>query len=112
MPADQLERSLGRHIRALRLDRRLTQVELAERANVSLGALKHLEGGSGSTTTTLLKVVRALGQEQWVEGLAPSPPAFNPLDLLADRKQRADDPSLRRRVRHRSGHLPADGSRR
>lgn len=95
---EDLERALGRQLRDLRIDRRLTQSELAERANVSLGAVKHLERGSGSTITTLAKVLRALGQERWFDTLVPDEEAFNPLDLLEARDARR--PRRPTRVRH------------
>ena len=43
MRTDELEQRLGERLRALRIQRDLTQAELAEAANVSLGALKRLE---------------------------------------------------------------------
>jgi transcriptional regulator with XRE-family HTH domain len=87
MRSDQLEKVLGTHVRNARFSQRLTQVELAERANISLGALKHLESGSGATIHTLVKVLRALGQEDWLDTLAPETAGFNPLDLLSAREE-------------------------
>lgn len=105
MAGDELEQVLGGRIRALRAARRLTQVELAERANVSVGALKHLEAGAGATITTLVKVLRALGEQGWVGTLGPAPEPFNPLQVLAARQQaaRVGRPT---RVRHRRGGTP------
>ena len=100
---DERERQLGRHVRERRLAARLTQVELADRANVSLGALKHLESGAGSTITTLVKVLRALGADEWLATLAPPPAPFDPLVLLEQRQRERSRAT--RRVRHR-----ADGS--
>jgi transcriptional regulator with XRE-family HTH domain len=97
--AERWEVELGRRLRALRLEQRLTQQELADRANVSLGAVKHLEQATGATTTTLAKVVRALGQEHWIDALAPPTAAFSPLELLEERRRRAR--RERARVRHR-----------
>jgi transcriptional regulator with XRE-family HTH domain len=98
---DELEQRLGERLRALRLQHDLTQAELAEAANVSLGALKTLERGMGSTTTTLVSVLRALGQERWLDALGPAPSRFNPLDVLEARNRRAarssDAPRVRRR---------------
>ena len=82
---EDLEAVLGSSVRALRIDRRLTQVELAELANVSLGALKNLESGRGSTTSTLVRVVHALGRDGWLHALAPTAATFNPLDLIEPR---------------------------
>lgn len=100
MRTDEIEKELGGRIRGLRIGRRLTQVELAELANVSVGALKNLEGGSGSTTTTLVKVLRALGQEHWIDTLGPGPAPFNPLDLLDSRQRHSRRATQPTRVRH------------
>jgi transcriptional regulator with XRE-family HTH domain len=94
---EDLEEELGASARALRIDRGLTQVELAERANVSVGALKNLESGRGSTTRTLVKVAHALGQDSWLHALAPTVASFNPLDLIAPRG--SSKRNERRRVR-------------
>ena len=91
----KFEQTLGAAIRALRLDRRLTQLELAERANVSLGAVKNLESGRGSTTTTLVRVVHAFGEDSWLELLRPVRSSFNPLDL-ADQRRRSGQAGPRR----------------
>ena len=88
MAADEMERNLGAGVRALRLGAELTQVELAERANVSVGALKHLESGAGATITTLVKVLRALDADGWLATLAPST-AFDPMALLEQRRKEA-----------------------
>ncbi len=101
MRTDELERQLGERLRALRIRRDLTQAELAEAANVSLGALKRLERGLGSTTTTLVSVLRALDEVRWLEALGPGPTRFNPLDVLDARNKRTaattDAPRVRRR---------------
>ncbi len=101
MQTEELEQRLGERLRALRIQRDLTQAELAEAANVSLGALKRLERGRGSTTTTLVRVLRALDQERWLDALGPAPSRFNPLDVLEARNRRAarsaDAPRVRRR---------------
>ena len=80
--ADQLEETLGHNVRARRIAAGLSQAEVAERANVSVGAVKHLEQGSGSTLRTLTRVLRVLGAEGWLDQLAPAPARFDPLELL------------------------------
>jgi transcriptional regulator with XRE-family HTH domain len=94
---EDLAMTLGESVRALRIDHRLTQVELAKRANVSLGALKNLESGRGSSTNTLVRVVHVLGQDRWLQVLAPAPETFNPLILIEPR--RSNQPRAARRVR-------------
>lgn len=97
MRPEELEAALGARLRELRIDQRLTQVELAELANVSLGALKHLESGSGATTSSLTRVLHALGRDAWIDQLGPAS-AFNPLELLDGRPRRRPQ-----RVRHGAG---------
>jgi transcriptional regulator with XRE-family HTH domain len=104
MSVDQMEERLGQNIRATRIAQDLSQRELADRANVSLGAVKSLEKGSGSTITTFIKVVRALGQPSWIDAITPPARAFNPLDLIDDRGRRPARSSERQRVgRRRTG---------
>ena len=105
MSTEDLEQLLGERIRAVRISGRLTQVELADRANVSVGALKNLESGSGSSTSTLVKVLRALGQESWLDKLGPPPASFNPLEVLEARRRESTKKPVPRRVRH----TPRDG---
>jgi transcriptional regulator with XRE-family HTH domain len=82
------EAELGRQVRALRTRAGLTQVELAERANVSVGTIRNLEAGVGSTLSTLIEVARALDRTEWLEMLAP-PVRVSPLELL-EARERAD----------------------
>lgn len=85
---EQLERELGQQVRRLRKAQRLTQVQLADRANTSVGAIKNLESGRGATTRTLARALRALGVEGWLRTLdVPAASTFNPLELL-DRRER------------------------
>lgn len=50
-----------------------SQTTLAEHANISLSAVKGLESGHGSSLRTLIRVVRALGLEEWLQALSPDP---------------------------------------
>jgi transcriptional regulator with XRE-family HTH domain len=79
------EAELGRHLRGLRLRQNINQCQLAERADVALNAVKRLEGGKGATVTSLVKVLRALGREDWLETLAPQI-TVSPLQILKARK--------------------------
>ncbi len=104
--AHALEARLGQSLRHERIAQGLSQAELADRANVAVGTVKSLENARGSTLTTLVKIVRALGRETWIDALAPSPPTFNPLDLLAAQRSAAT-PAARPRVRRgRPGTVP------
>jgi transcriptional regulator with XRE-family HTH domain len=86
---DEWEAELGRHLRELRLRQNIDQRQLAERAAVALNAVKNLERGKG-TITSLVKVLRALGREEWLNSLAPQV-SISPLQALKSKpvRQRA-----------------------
>jgi transcriptional regulator with XRE-family HTH domain len=77
---EELEAQLGRQVRAARLAADVDQISLAERANISVGSLKSLEAGKGSTLRTLVRVVRALELEDWLNTLYEVSPV-SPLAL-------------------------------
>jgi transcriptional regulator with XRE-family HTH domain len=87
------EAYLGEQVRVARIARNSEQAQLAEQANISLGALSNLERGKGSTLKTLVAVVRALDLTSWLEALAPPVPV-SPMQMLrssnkAVKRQRA-----------------------
>lgn len=92
-PTDDWESYLGEQFRAMRIRSNLEQLELAERAGISVGALKNLEGGKGSSLKTLIKVARALGRTDWLEALAPKV-SVSPMQMLRAQSKNAP----RRRV--------------
>lgn len=53
--------SLGKEIRAARLEREWSQQQLAEAAGVSRPTVARVEGGEDVSTATLAKVAAALG---------------------------------------------------
>jgi transcriptional regulator with XRE-family HTH domain len=93
----EMEAELGDKLKAQRLSGNLDQKTLAERAGVSLRALRNLEGGQGSTIKTLVSVLRALGRQDWLQAIAPVA-TINPLMLTpqARLRQRASRPRPRR----------------
>jgi transcriptional regulator with XRE-family HTH domain len=87
---DEMEAALGARLKTLRLAKNLDQMTLARRAGIGVSALKNLENGRGSTLRSLVSVVRALGRDEWLTGVAPMP-TINPLTLTrgAEPRQRA-----------------------
>ncbi len=81
------ETQLGERLKLLRLNQNLDQVTLAERAGISVGALKNLENGSGSTLKTLIAVLRVLGRQEWLSTIAPVA-TINPLNMPRASQQR------------------------
>ena len=94
---EELESALGSSLKALRLDRNIDQQSLADQAGVSIGALKNLENGKGSTVKTLVSTLRALDRADWLTTIAPVA-SINPLTLTesATPRQRAGTPRSRR----------------
>lgn len=84
---EELERSLGEKLKALRLSRNIDQKTLAERAGVSVRALRSLEGGHGSTINTLVCILRALERQEWLNTIAPVA-TINPLALTREAQPR------------------------
>lgn len=76
--------SIADQVRSLRIEQELDQASLASLSNVSIGAIKNLESGKGSSLTTLIAVVTALGRADWLESLKPQSD-FDPLALLKEK---------------------------
>ena len=87
----ELQRDLGQRLRRLRIDRDLSQEQLAGKAGVSLKTLRNLELGAGSSVDTLLRTLKALGVPNLLDSLAPAP-GVSPIALLKG-------PDVPRRVR-------------
>lgn len=97
----QLTVELGEQLRALMLRQNVDQQQLAARAGIALNAVKNLESGKGATVRSLLKVLRALGREDWLRALSPQV-SISPLQALkrksprrrasGKRKRNQDDP--------------------
>ena len=83
----EMEAALGEKLKALRLSRKLEQQTLAERAGLSVRALRSLESGQGSTLKTLVSVLRALGRQDWLNTVAPVA-TINPLTLTREAQPR------------------------
>ena len=87
LPTNDREAELGRQLRSLRLRQDLDQRTLAERAGVALNVVKHLEAGNGSTLSSLIRVLRALGRADWLGSLAPAV-SISPMQMLKSKPAR------------------------
>jgi len=87
---DELLVMLGDDVKRLRLDRNIAQTDLARQAGISRTALVNLETGAGATLSTLVRVLRVLGREEWLGTLAPKV-TVSPIDVmrLGHQRQRA-----------------------
>jgi len=84
LTSEDWEVRLGTQFRGLRIASGLDQSTLAERAGISVGAVRNLERGSGSSLKTVVQVARALGHESWLATLAPAP-GISPIDAVRAR---------------------------
>ena len=100
--AEELESSLGERLRALRLMKNMDQATVAARAGISVGALKNLEGGHGTTVKTLVRVVRVLGREEWLAGVSPVA-SINPLTMVRNAQPRQRARRAPTKAKHNSG---------
>lgn len=74
-PNTELLVELGQRLRQQRLNRNLSQVELARMAGIHPNALRHLENGGDTTLGSLLRLLRALRLLGGFEQLLPAPQA-------------------------------------
>ena len=84
---EELALAVGEGIRRLRLKKNLTQPALAAQAGVSMTALRHLESGEGATLFSLIRIIRALDRQEWLQALAPSV-TINPLHMPSSHETR------------------------
>lgn len=85
------EKEFGLQIRDLRLRQNLGQVELARRAGTALNVVKNLEAGKGCTISSLIKLLRVLGNVEWLLSLAPEI-SISPLQMLSVKPSRKRAP--------------------
>lgn len=79
---------LGSRLSRHRLDRNLTQAQLAHEAGVSKRTLVRLENGESSQLTNFVRVLRALGLLTNLDALVPKPLPSPVAQLKARTKER------------------------
>lgn len=88
---------LGDQVRRARIYADIDQGTLAKLANVSVGAVANLENGRGSRVRTLIRVIRALEREDWLDALEPASET-SPLALLRALEGRKEPKKVGRRT--------------
>jgi transcriptional regulator with XRE-family HTH domain len=98
MSDEDLLHELGHRIARLRLERNLSQAQLAEQAGISKRTLERLEAGAAATQLSLfLRVLRQLDLLERLELLLPEPQP-SPLALLEQQQQATRKRASRRRI--------------
>ncbi|NIY46462.1 helix-turn-helix domain-containing protein [Cedecea colo] len=100
----ELLAELGRRLRDQRLRRNLLQKTLAEKAGISVSALKKLEGQGTGSLENFMKVVYALRLEKELQSLfVPQPLTIAQLEALrAPARQRARKATRPRKIARES----------
>lgn len=92
---DAALQALGRRLARHRLNRNLTQAEVAAEAGVSTLTVQRIEQGRSSQATNLIRILRALGLLDNLDALVPEP-AISPIQQARMRgrvRQRASSRS-------------------
>lgn len=96
LPGPNILQELGERVARHRLNKNLTQEELARQAGIGLATLKRMEHGSASTQlVNFINVLRALGLDPSSELLVPDVPP-SPVQLANIQKR-----NVRQRARKR-----------
>lgn len=85
---------LGSRLRRTRLERNLSQAQLAREAGVGRVTVQRIEDGGGASLTSLVRVLRTLDLLGGLDRLVPEPPP-SPIDQLkrqGRQRQRAGSP--------------------
>jgi putative transcriptional regulator len=94
MTDDAVLAEVGVRLERTRLDRNLSQQQLADEAGVSRHSLLRIEAGRSVTLPVLLRVLRALDLLDGLEVLVPEPlpSPIEQLERQGHRRQRASTP--------------------
>lgn len=77
---DELEVELGEQLRAERLRQNLTMLDVALRAGISEQTIRSLENGSGGRLNSFIRLMKALGKEEWLGTFRPAV-HISPMDI-------------------------------
>lgn len=85
---------IGRRLARVRLERNLSQEQLAAESGVSKATIERLEAGAPIKSTSLIRVLRSLGRLDALDRLLPEPlpSPVERLRLQGRRRQRARSP--------------------
>lgn len=96
----QILMDLGSRLRDLRVSHGYSQIELAKKAAVSRATIQSLENSGRISLSSLLRVLRVLGEHHAFENIAPAQD-FDP-QAVFEREQNRDQRPSRKRVSKKS----------
>ena len=80
MNTEQALNEIGERLKRYRLNRNLSQKEIAERAGIGLASVARLEDGKGSTLANFIRVLTALDALDSLDAFLPVP-LISPIQL-------------------------------
>ncbi len=85
---------LGRRIARTRLERNVTQQQLAREAGIGIATLERMEAGQATRTSSFIRVLRALNLLEGLEDALPepTPSPIEALKLRGRQRRRAASP--------------------
>ena len=83
--AEKIEGALCKQLEAVRLNRNISQADLAAQAGVSRRTITRLERGDGVSLETFIRVVKALGLANNFETLIPRQ-TIQPIDRVKENR--------------------------
>ncbi len=101
---DQVVERLGAELRRMRLDRNLSQAEVATRAGLDRTTVVKLEGGRAATLLTVVQVLRAIGRLEVLDGFheEPRPTPYQ----LVEQQEKYLAKQRKRASRHKATIVP------
>jgi transcriptional regulator with XRE-family HTH domain len=102
---DAVTQEMGRRIATARLERQMTQAQVAEAAGVSKRTIERLEDGQPTQVANLIRCLRVLDKLEGLERLLPEA-SINPMEHLKGRttqRQRARPPKADDAARSTTG---------
>jgi transcriptional regulator with XRE-family HTH domain len=90
-------KELARRVRRARLDRQMTQADLAAEAGVARPTIERFEASGAAQLTTLVRILRALGQLDRLDALLPDA-TVRPIEVFETRGRERKRASRRRKA--------------
>ena len=101
-------REIGRNIQQMRLNKNMTQKQLAELSGVNRVTISRIERGQAASLLTIVQILRALGKLDILNGFYEVA-QISPLQLLRLNKLERQRASGRRKSTGHSGNRKSDG---
>ena len=84
---DEVLSEIGKRIKSQRISMNMTQTEMAERTNLTQKTISNLENGKDVSFTTVIDVLRCLGQLQRLDAAIPEQ-IIRPSQIITREKPR------------------------